>query len=147
MPVEREPDGLTSALSQLAATVSSIYHIPCRFDCPQPVLLEDHQAASQLYRIAQEAVTNAMKHAKARTVVIYLEKTREGLTLRISDDGIGMPDQVINAGGGSGLKIMRYRALALGASLRFENNPPGGTLVTAFIPASLARPLETGPLA
>lgn len=147
MPVERESDGLTSALGQLAATVSSVYHVPCRFDCPQPVLLEDHQAASQLYRIAQEAVTNAMKHAKARSVVIYLEKTREGLTLRITDDGVGLPEQVLSAGGGSGLKIMKYRALALGASLRFEKNPPGGTLVNIFIPATLARPLETGPLA
>lgn len=134
MPVEREADGLYSALQQFTASVSTTYGIPCRFECPQPVLVEDRQTASQLYRIAQEAVTNAMKHAKPHSVVVTLERSPSSLTLRVADDGVGMPDSGTPPTGGSGLTIMNYRASAMGAALRIEKSPPNGTLVICVVP-------------
>ena len=140
MPVEREPDGLTSALEQLARNVSSLYNIPCTFVRPGPVLLDDHTSASQLFRIAQEAVTNAMKHARARSVIVSLEKNEEGINLTVADDGVGMPQLSEKAGKGSGLSIMKYRAEALGAAFGVEKNPPGGTIVRCFLPLRRQKP-------
>jgi len=134
MPVEGEPEGLMSALQQLTASLASVYRIPCRFDCPVPVLIEDSSSASQLYRIAQEALTNAMKHAKARSVAVSLERDRWGTLLKVTDDGIGIPQLPEKPVGGSGMKIMAYRAAALGATLRIEKNLPGGTVVSCFLP-------------
>lgn len=134
MPVEHQADGLMAALHQLTQSVSSSFGVPCRLESPGQVLLEDHTSASQLYRIAQEAVTNAMKHARPRSVVVFLSRNSEGITLRIVDDGTGIPVEAEIPGRGSGLSIMRYRAAALGATLNVERNPPGGTIVTCFLP-------------
>lgn len=134
MPVEHQADGLMAALRQLTQSASSAFSVPCRLESSGPVLLQDHTSASQLYRIAQEAVTNAMKHAHPRSIVIYLTRNGEGITLQVVDDGIGIPEGAGNPGPGSGLSIMKYRAAALGATLRIERNPPGGTAVKCFLP-------------
>jgi signal transduction histidine kinase len=134
MPVEHQADGLMAALEQLTQAVSSSFGTPCRLESSGPVLLDDHTSASQLYRIAQEAVTNAMKHGQPRSVVVYLTRNGEGVTLQVVDDGIGISDGTVNSSRGSGLSIMKYRAAALGATLRVERNPPGGTAVTCFLP-------------
>jgi signal transduction histidine kinase len=140
MPVEREADGLMSALEQLAKTVESMYGVPCRFVRTGPVLLEDHTCASQLFRIAQEAVTNAMKHARPQSVTISLERDDEGIRLDVLDDGVGIADSSEKAGKGSGLSIMKYRAAALGATLQVEKNPPAGTIVRCFLPLRRSKP-------
>jgi len=147
MPVEREPDGLMSALEQLTQTAASLYGTPCKFVHSETVLLDDHTSASQLFRIAQESVTNAMKHAKARSVIVSLERNPQGIRLEIIDDGVGIPDLAGKAEKGSGLSIMKYRAAALGAQFRVGKNPQAGTLVTCLVPTHPERPLETGPLA
>jgi len=134
MPVEHQADGLMAALQHLTQSVNSSFGLPCRLETSGQVLLEDHTSASQLYRIAQEAVTNAMKHAHPRSVVVFLTRNREGITLQVIDDGIGIPEGSVGSGRGSGLNIMKYRAAALGATLRVEQNPPGGTAVTCFLP-------------
>ncbi len=134
MPVEHQADGLMVALQQLTQSVSSSFGVPCRLESSGPVLLDDHASASQLYRIAQEAVTNAMKHAHPRSVMVYLTRNGEGITLQVVDDGIGIPEASASSCRGSGLSIMKYRAAALGATLRMERNPPGGTTVTCFLP-------------
>ncbi len=146
MPVEREPDGLMSALQQLTTSLGAIHPVACRFECPRPVLLSDHQKASQLYRIAQEALTNALKHARPKTVTVRLEETPAAILLTVTDDGIGFPEAP-GRGAGSGLKIMRYRAASLGGAIDIAKNPPGGTLVACSVPSFPTRPLETGPLA
>jgi signal transduction histidine kinase len=138
MPVEREPEGLMSALRQLTSTMESVHGIPCRFDCPQPVLVPDHQAASQIYRIAQEALTNAVKHGQASTVTVSLESGDRGILLRVADDGVGVPESSEQITAGSGLRIMRYRAAALGASLSIGRAVPRGTEVRCFLPNALA---------
>lgn len=134
MPVEHQADGLMAALQQLTQSVSSSFGVPCRLESSGPVLLEDHTKASQLYRIAQEALTNAMKHAHARSVTVFLTRNGEGITMQVVDDGVGIPEGAVQSGRGSGLSIMKYRAAALGASLRVERNPPGGTSVACFLP-------------
>lgn len=136
MPVEREPDGLMSALKQLAATMESVHHVPCRFVCPAPVLLTDHQSASQIYRIAQEALTNAVKHGKPSLITLTLESSAEGITLRVTDDGSGLSESAEKLPAGSGLRIMKYRAAALGATLTVKNAIPKGTEVTCRVPGA-----------
>jgi len=134
MPVEPEAEGLMSALAQLAATLEKMCSIPCRFDCPVPVAVASHQVASHLYRIAQEAATNAMKHAKPKLVTLSLTTDAKGLILRIEDDGVGLPARHENLQAGSGLRIMKYRAAALGADLSFVSRSPSGTIVTCTLP-------------
>jgi len=138
MPVEREPEGLMMALRQLTSSMESVHGIPCRFDCPQPVLVPDHQASSQIYRIAQEALTNAVKHGQASGVTVSLESGDKGILLRVLDDGIGVPESSEKMTAGSGLRIMRYRAAALGAALSIAPASPRGTEVRCFLPTSLA---------
>jgi signal transduction histidine kinase len=134
MPVEHQADGLMAALQQLTQSVSSSFGIPCRLASSGPVLLDDHTSASQLYRIAQEAVTNAMKHAHPQSVIVSLTRNGEGITLQVVDDGIGIPEGAGSSDRGSGLSIMKYRAAALGATLRVERIPRAGTAVTCFLP-------------
>jgi len=144
MPVEREPEGLMSALRQLAAMQESIHGVTCRFDCPNPVLLADHHAASQLYRIAQEATTNAFKHAKAAVVTIALENKGKDLVLKVADDGGGISASVEKRPAGSGLRIMMYRAVSLGATLTVRNADPRGTEVVCRLPLPESEATEQG---
>lgn len=138
MPVEREPDGLMSALRQLAAAVESVHHLPCRFVCPEPVLLPDHQSASQMYRIAQEALTNAVKHGKPSNLTVSLDSSDKDITLRVTDDGSGIAEGSEKLPTGSGLRIMKYRAAAMGAALTVQNAGPRGTEVLCRLPKASA---------
>lgn len=127
-PVSAEPDGLMSALSGLIENVRQIYKIPCSFECPAPVLLAEPQVAAQLYRIAQEAVNNALRHARPRHIWIGLRSARGALHLSVRDDGCGIA-AASTASPGLGLAIMNYRASVIGASLSIRDVPKGGTLV------------------
>jgi signal transduction histidine kinase len=101
------------------------------FDCSEPVSFADNLIATQLYLIAQEAVHNAVKHAKARTVRIKLRR-RLGLSLSVHDDGAGMPSKLDEARG-LGLRIMRNRAAIISAKLTIEPAEPSGTIVTCVL--------------
>jgi len=90
-PVEMEEDSLMTALRELAKTTSDLLRIDCRFECLDPVMIPDASTASHLYRIAQEAVTNAVKHGRATAVTIRLSASEEGLNLSITDNGAGLP--------------------------------------------------------
>jgi signal transduction histidine kinase len=127
-PVAADAEGLMSALRSLAETTAAAYGIDCRFECPEPVPVEDNAVAVHLFRIAQEAVTNAAKHGKPSRISILLRTGPEGLTLSVTDDGSGFS----RTGGvhkGSGLSIMRYRAAAIGAVLSIEDAAGRGTRV------------------
>jgi len=131
-PVAPDAEGLMSALRLLSEATSSAYPIDCRFGCPQPVFVESNQTAVHLFRIAQEAVTNAVKHGHPSRISILLETTEEGLVISVADDGAGFVRK--GAGSeGSGLRIMRYRAAAIGASFRIEAAVGGGTRVTCIL--------------
>jgi signal transduction histidine kinase len=132
-PVELDPQGLMSALQALVKEMSAASGVACRFECPDPVLLDDNRTAMHFYRLAQEALTNAIKHGKAREVVVSLRPTGEGVQLTIADDGIGMPAPGERKEG-AGLRLMRYRAAAMDARLRIDSNGGRGTLVTCLSP-------------
>jgi signal transduction histidine kinase len=127
--VEIDAEGLSVALADLAETTSHDSGVKCDFDCDQPVRIENNETATHLYRIAQEAVTNALKHAAPRRVKISLAGDDAGIVLRVRDDGKGIPSAAWQAQG-IGLKAMQYRAALIGATLSVAPVKKGGTLVT-----------------
>jgi len=133
-PVKLEADGLMSALSELASGIKSIYGIACRFTCPEPVLIPNRTTAIHLYRIAQEAVQNAVKHAKPGRVQIDLTRTDHSIKLTVTDDGNGLPKNFMKSTG-MGLKIMDYRARTIGAMVEFQRRAEGGTALSCVLPA------------
>ncbi|WP_169977280.1 sensor histidine kinase [Tautonia rosea] len=133
IPVEVDAEGLMSALSELATRIGSNHELTCRFECRETVRVENNQAATQLYRIAQEAVSNAVRHAHPRQIVIRLTYERDQVLLEIWDDGTGLwhPDE--QPGEGIGLKIMRSRAELIGAQLQIESREGLGTRVVCTV--------------
>jgi len=132
-PVELEANGLMSALQELSGNVSKMFRVDCTFVCPSKVLVSDNLAATHLFRIAQEAISNAIRHGKARHIQIELQGTRETLRLRVVDDGSGISGDLSTASG-MGLRIMKYRANMIGGSLFVEPNTNGGTSVICSAP-------------
>ena len=137
-PVRLEAEGLRTALYELAASTTEFFGIECICSIPASVTISDHAVAIHFYRIAQEAINNAIKHGKAKTVHLQLAGRDDDYQLNVQDDGVGIglpqPGQ-----GGMGLHIMNYRARTLGAVLNIRPGDRGGTLVTC----SLARPKVT----
>lgn len=128
VPVMSDALGLMSALEQLAGEVDDVFQIGCRFECLETVLVHDNGMGMHLYHIAQEAVNNAVKHGKARNILIGLGSTGVHCALTIEDDGIGMPLPAPSTG--MGLHIMEHRAKMIGGALSIERRHDGGTLVT-----------------
>ena len=127
-PVEIEPNGLMSALNNLAINATNLFRVQCSFECPQLVLLDNRISATHLYRIAQEAIGNAVKHGKAKKIVISLKHVDQELVLTMKDDGVGF-SQDGRGVEGMGLRIMEYRADMIGAMLRIDSVKGGGTTV------------------
>lgn len=127
-PVPLEEEGLETALRALAAKTSKRTGVPCIVEADGPPSKLPKEAAIHLYRIVQEALNNAMKHADARSVTIGFKGTGDGFELWIDDDGRGIgPDA--RGSGGMGLHIMEYRARAVGAALMISEGRAGGTRV------------------
>jgi signal transduction histidine kinase len=122
------------ALEDYAATSSELFKVSCRFECDMPVLIHDTATAGHLYRIAQEAVGNAIKHGKARNILIRLEASEEGTVLSVKDDGVGLPEPLPEERG-MGLRIMAHRSAMIGGSFNARRDEPGGTLVTCELDA------------
>jgi PAS domain S-box-containing protein len=133
-PVDLEAYGLPSALRQLASSTKDSFGISC-------VVMEEKTSngvltgpvAIQLFRIAQEAVHNAVKHAKAKQILIRLAKTDGHVTLTIQDDGVGLPPNFAEAKG-MGLRIMQHRARLIGAKMEYANGPDKGAVITCSVP-------------
>ena len=135
IPVHVESRGLAAALDDLAARTSAASGISVTAECPEWVELPDHPTATQLLRIAQEAVSNALRHGRPRHIGLTLLPEPNGLRLRIEDDGIGIqsgPDQ----GDGLGLRIMQFRAGVIGGVLQISPSHGGGTVVSCTVPRS-----------
>jgi signal transduction histidine kinase len=124
---------LRDALRSLALRVNQLFDITCWFKSEDPVPALEPAVIGQIYKIAQEAVTNAIKHGKASKVGIHLTAKSEGLVLTVENNGRPFPDLTARATG-MGLKIMNYRASLIGASLEVKGLGPNGTLVTCIIP-------------
>jgi len=128
-PVPPDHESLMPALHELARSTTHLFNIPCRFECPHPVLIGDHAAAIHLYRVAQESVSNAVRHAKAKHIRITLRRSKAGIELRVLDDGCGLPSRSRRRAG-MGLEIMKHRAAVIGAAFKINRARTGGTIVS-----------------
>jgi signal transduction histidine kinase len=137
-PADIDGAGFVESLRRLASTTTSLHHVSCTVECDTPVSIPDSRTATQLYRIAQEAVTNAIRHAEAEHIRIVLAAEAGTTTLSVIDDGVGIHHRVPNENG-IGLRIMRHRAISLGAAFAAGPGATGGTMVTC----TLSRGAET----
>lgn len=134
-PVNLERGGLPEALRHLAARCTDMYGLQCTFSGDQKLPELEEGAATHLYRIAQEATTNAARYARAKSLRISLHTTGRKLELSVADDGIGLAAGLAQGTPGMGLKIMEYRARMLGGTLTFEETNPGTRIqLTAPLP-------------
>jgi len=139
MPVQIDSEGLRSALAELANTTNELQSIRCQFTCSGFSSIPNNLIATQLYRIAQESLNNALKHAAPDLIEILLKQEHQQITLEIRDNGVGLdalsqPVESIR-GRGIGLRIMEYRASLLGGILEFENNATGsGMTLRCIVP-------------
>jgi len=134
MPVQFDEAGLPAALQELAATTTRLFHIDCTFEFAGEKAADHPGKAIHLYRIAQEAITNARRHGKANNVEVRLSANSSAMSLSIADDGIGFSKAEKDAKG-LGLSIMRYRANVVGGEFEIEERPAGGTIVSCIAPA------------
>jgi signal transduction histidine kinase len=139
LPVEMHSDGLMGALRDLALRTKKLFRIDCRFRGQTPVPIHDSAAQIHLYRIAQEAVRNALKHGKARQIAIGLKTGEERIILSVQDNGLGIPLRRPKSNG-LGLRIMDHRARLLGGSVLLRKSRKGGTTVLCSIPEPPSKP-------
>ncbi|MGC3981825.1 MAG: PAS domain-containing protein [Steroidobacteraceae bacterium] len=138
-PVNLERGGIREALRQLAARCTDLYNLSCTFDDTHAQVTElDEGLATHIYRIAQEASTNAARHARAKSIHIELRTTARRLYLSITDNGIGLEAGLSKGKPGIGLKIMEYRARTLGGTINFETLKKG-TRIALSCPLQLLR--------
>jgi signal transduction histidine kinase len=135
-PIEIKAGLLADIFQELASDASDRFKVSCQFEChpaaPLPDV-KDVNITTHLYRIAQEAITNAVRHGKARHINIRLDSTANEIVLTIIDDGIGLPENARN-GDGLGLRTMACRASMIGATLNIERlSTSGGTRVTCTL--------------
>jgi PAS domain S-box-containing protein len=128
-PVSLDEDGLMSALHALAATTQNVFGVGCTFKCNSPVPVKDSSAAIHLYRIAQEAVTNAIRHGGTKQILLELSASHDGASLVIENDGRDFPAKLPKSKG-IGLQVMNYRAEMIGGALQVQPRAGGGTKVT-----------------
>jgi len=132
LPVVLEAHGLMSALKRWAAEVEDLFHISCRLWLDKPVLIHDANVSTHLYRIAQEAVNNAIRHGQAKNIGISLSARKGYGTLRIENDGSSLPADTNRSG--MGMQIMNYRARMIGGSLKVESGGTCGVTITCLFP-------------
>ena len=138
-PVVADGDGLMHALRQLAETITTTRRIRCSFECPKPVAIENAIASHELYRIAQEAVHNALRHGRARRITVRLSEVRDEIRLSVRDNGRGLPADVSHAPG-MGLRVMKYRAGSIGGQFLVRPRRGGGTEVICRVTRPAIQP-------
>lgn len=134
-PVALQSGGLMAALADLAERTSEMFQVDCRFTAPGAEPRLSDSAATHLYRIAQEAVTNAVNHGKADMISIELHTEPDSTLLSVADNGTGMP-KLNPRRKGMGLRIMNYRADVIGGTLSFASPAKSGTTVTCAVPST-----------
>ena len=145
-PVDVHAGGLQAGLASLTRRISETFNVKCVCDCENPIVLKDDATATHLYRIAQEAIGNAIKHGKARGIQVSLKQVEGQITLSIEDDGRGLPRSVIarlnrlelgaaksEPDDGMGLRTMMYRARIIGGGLKVSRRQPRGTSVVCSL--------------
>jgi signal transduction histidine kinase len=131
--IEVQTGQLADNFQELAARKSKRFNVSCQFESHQAVPLNDVSVATQLYRIAQEAVINAARHGNAKNIKIRLDYMDDKIVLTITDDGVGLPEDALSRDG-MGLRIMAYRADMIGATFHIERlSTLSGTRVTCTL--------------
>jgi signal transduction histidine kinase len=128
-PVEVESTRLTQSLRELAHTVEQLFNVACTVECDSELIINNKNASTHLFRLAQEAINNAVKHGRAQRIAIVLGTSGDKAMLRITDDGLGFALETVKRSG-LGLRIMTYRAQKVGGTLEIQPGPHGGTVVT-----------------
>jgi signal transduction histidine kinase len=137
-PLQLDSDGLAVSLQDLAASIEQMFQIRCHVSCDGPIVNDDPNGLIHLYRITQEAISNAIRHGKAKNVYVDVVHVGERLILSIEDDGLGI--DAANARAGLGMRSMRHRARLIGATLSIEHGDGGGTVVTCTMDAPATAP-------
>jgi len=138
-PIRLRTQGLVPALEELAVTTMERYQVNCRCEASCQQLHCDLTTATHLYRIAQEALNNALKHSAARNISIQLWESEGGIDLQVKDDGKGI-EAASQRGSGMGLHIMDYRARLIGGNLQLQSDQ-AGTVVSCRV-AQLTRSIQ-----
>lgn len=128
-PVHVDRSGLSTALKDLALTTSRLTNIDIQVVEKEEVNLGSPEHSMHLYRIAQEAVANALRHASPHHVWIKIDRKGGKLHLMVEDDGRSMDVRLLSKSDGMGLRTMRYRAQSMGATLEIGSRPEGGNRV------------------
>lgn len=142
--LDPEPDGLMNGLSLLVLRLESLYEVPCFFRCPEPVLVKHQITAAHLFRIAQELVNNASRHANASRIEVRLKSNADYVRLEVENDGMTFRDPSMTSSSGLGLRILHFRANAIGSTVQFLPRPDGlpGTLAVCLVSQSLCNPAD-----
>jgi PAS domain S-box-containing protein len=127
-PVEVERDGLVAALRELTANIERTCGVRCTLQANEKISISDNVLATHVFRIAQEAINNSVKHSQAKSVAVSLELRDDKIELNVTDDGTGLPPELKMEG--LGLRIMHYRARRIGGELNVTTTEKGGTCVT-----------------
>ncbi len=138
-PTEMVNGGIAGALRELAAYSEELYGLPCHVSGSKALNMTDQRVGRQLYRMAQEAVNNAARHSKARNIWIRLARRNKRIVMTVTDDGRGIPGQKAGRPTGMGLRIMRYRADMIGATLKIESTEGQGTKISCNAPPRLPK--------
>ena len=132
-PVELKEADLPAMLKNLAKNTEGIYPVKCQFTCECEHAIEDPLVVINLFRIAQEAVNNAIKHGSPANISLKLVSLPTVIKLEICDDGFGI-NQTSNTKAGLGLRSIQYRASLLGGTMQILALPEGGTILTVNLP-------------
>ena len=127
------------ALRGLAAGVSQGNGIVCGAECSDAVFINDYAVATHLYRIAQEAVLNAIKHSRPTQIVIRLTQEGDGVHLSVTDNGITSDEDSDRSQIGIGLSIIKFRTRMAGGRLLVQRNPAGGTTISCTFQQKASR--------
>jgi len=134
-PMGIQSEGLSDGLEELAASIMRGFAVHCQIECSGTVSPGTAEANMHLYRIAQEAISNAIRHGHAKNITLRLAGEDDRIVFSIIDDGTGLPPDAEKKGG-MGLNIMKYRAGMIGATLQFHRLPKTGTEVMCVVPVS-----------
>jgi signal transduction histidine kinase len=126
-PVQLETSGLETALEDLTFQVQRLHGLDCQFE-PHGAVDVETTVAIHLYRITQEAINNAIKHAGAKRIIVKADFSKDNKILTIEDDGCGF-DPTMEHGPSSGMSLMPYRAAMIGGTLTVTSQPNAGTKV------------------